>query len=213
MIFLNFKIYRETSGENTLKLCRMISGLADRQVITCLQAADIYRVKHVVPGLEIWGQHADPVSWGKFTGYTAPLSLKAAGAGGVLLNHSEHVLDFELIKNTVSEARNAGLKLMVITDTVELIKKVNQLKPDYIGFEDPKLIGGPVAMIDAHPDLVKQAAAAADAPLIVGGGIRTKEHVIKSLQAGGGGVLVASEFAKSPDPRSTLEELISGLTI
>ena len=194
MIFLNFKIYQETSGDNTIKLCRL---LKDKRVVPCLQAVDIYRVKQALPDLAVWGQYADPVG--------------LAGASGVLLNHSEHPVDFATLNHTVDEVKKAGLKLMIITDTGELIKKVNQLKPDYIGFEDPKLIGGSVAMIDAHFDLVKQAAFAAQGPLIVGGGIRTGEHVTKSLKAGGQGVLVASEFAKSNNPEETLKELLAGL--
>ena len=194
MIFLNFKIYQETSGDNTIKLCRLIK---DKRVVPCLQAIDIYRVKQALPDLEIWGQYADPVG--------------LAAASGVLLNHSEHQLSFDQIKATVVKCRESKLRVMIITDTLELIKKVNQLKPDYIGFEDPKLIGGPVAMIDAHFGLVKQAAAATQGPLIVGGGIRTGEHVTKSLKAGGQGVLVASEFAKSNNPEKTLQELLKGL--
>lgn len=204
MIFLNFKIYQETSGENTLKLCSLIK---DRRVIPCLQAVDIYKIKAALPDLEIWAQHADPVGWGKFTGFTSPLALAEAGADGSLLNHSEHPVDL----SAAAEVKKAGLKLMIIADSVELIKKINKLHPDYIGFEDPKLIGGPVAMIDAHFELVKQAAAAARAPLIVGGGIRTAEQVRKSVQAGGKGVLVASEFARSADPGQTLDQLIQGL--
>lgn len=208
MIFLNFKIYQETSGENTLKLCRL---LADKRIIPCLQAVDIYKIKQQLPDLEVWAQHADPVGYGKFTGYQSPTGLAAAGAGGVLLNHSEHALDFAVLKKTAAEVKEAGLKLMIITDSLQLIKKVNGLKPDFIGFEDPQLIGGPIAMIDTHFELIKQAAVQAKAPLIVGGGIRTTDHVKKSLLAGGKGVLVASEFAKSSNPGQTLQELIRGL--
>ena len=211
MIFLNFKIYQETSGDNTLKLCRLIRRLADKQVIPCLQAVDIYRVKAVLPDLEVWAQHADPVGYGKFTGYQSPLALKSAGAGGVLLNHSEHQLSLKVIKETVVICRQASLKIMLLAASLEQINQFNLLKPDYIGFEDPQLIGGPIAMIDAHFDLIKQTAAGAKAPLIVGGGIRTTDHVRKSLLAGGEGVLVASEFAKSSNPEQTLQKLILGL--
>lgn len=207
MIFLNFKIYQETSGEKTLKLCRLIK---DKRITPCLQAVDIYRVKQELPHLEIWAQHADPVGFGKFTGYQAPISLKTAGASGVLINHSEHQLSLDQIQAAVAACRESKMRVMIITDTLELIKQVNQLKPDYIGFEDPKLIGGLVAMIDAHFDLVKQAAAAAQAPLIVGGGIRTRAQVRKVLKAGGRGILVASEFAKSLNPQATLRDLVSG---
>jgi len=78
MIFLNFKIYQETSGGNTLKLCHLFK---DKRVIPCLQAVDIYKIKQQLPDLEVWAQHADPVGYGKFTGYQAPISLKMSGAG------------------------------------------------------------------------------------------------------------------------------------
>lgn len=208
MIFLNFKIYQETSGDNALKLCRLIK---DKQVIPCLQAVDIFQVKQALPDQVIWAQHADPAGYGKFTGYQSPWALKNAGAEGVLLNHAEHRLSLAVIKTTQAICRQAGLKTMLLAAGLSEINQFNLLKPDYVGFEDSKLIGGPTAMIDAHFNLIKQAAAKAKAPLIVGGGIRTQEHVRKSLQAGGHGVLVASEFAKSINPEKTLQELILGL--
>lgn len=207
MIFLNFKTYPETSGENTLKLCRLIK---DKRIIPCLQAVDLYRVKQALPDLEIWAQHADPFTAGKFTGYQLPISLKNAGASGVLLNHSDHPINLVDLPITIQYCQKAGLKVMVITDTIKLIQSING-RPDFIGFEDPRLIGGPIAMIDAHFNLVQQAAAATTIPLIVGGGVRTAAHVTKSLEAGGKGVLVASEFAKSVNPTRTLKNLITGL--
>lgn len=209
MIFLNFKTYPETSGENTVKLCQLIK---DKRIIPCLQAVDIYKVTQALPDLAVWAQHADPFAPGKFTGYQLPLSLKAAGASGVLLNHSDHSINPSNLPVTVKYCREAGLKIMVIAASLEEIKTISNLQPDFIGFEDSQLIGGPVAMIDAYFDLVKQAAVAAKLPLIVGGGIRSAEQVKKSLQAGGAGVLVASEFAKSSDPVKTLQDLIQGLT-
>ena len=148
---------------------------------------------------------------GKFTGYQLPFEFKSCRRRGVLLNHFDHPIDIAVLPTTVKYCREAGLKIMIITASLEEIKTVSRLQPDFIGFEDPQLIGGPVAMIDAHFDLVNQAAVAAKLPLIVGGGIRQTSHVIQSLQAGCKGVLVASEFAKSTDPVQTLQNLITGL--
>src|SRR3989344_259514 len=132
MIFLNFKICRETSGKNTLPLCRLIK---DKWVIPCLQAVDIYRVKQILPDLTIWAQHADAVDSGKFTGWQAPGSLKAAGADGVLLNHAEHQLNWETIKATVGFCRQAQLKIMLLAASLDQITQFNTLEPDYLGFE------------------------------------------------------------------------------
>ncbi|MFH0942879.1 MAG: triose-phosphate isomerase [Candidatus Beckwithbacteria bacterium] len=205
MIFLNFKIYPETSGKNTLKLCRLIKS---KTVIPCLQVVDIQTIHRLLPRLEIWAQHADPVDQGKFTGWQSPFSLKAAGAKGVIINHAEHQLLPEVIKKTVIFCRQAGLKIMLLAPDLATIKFFNTLKPDFIGFEDPQLIGGPIPMIEAHYDLICRAAKLSRYPLIVGGGIRTGAQVKKSFLAGGQGVLVASEFAKSSAPKTTLADLL-----
>ena len=99
---------------------------------------------------------------------------------------------------------------MIITDTLKLLKKVTKLNPDYLGFEDPKLIGGPTPMIKAHPDVIRKAVQLANQPLIVGGGIRSTQDVKTALELGAKGILLASEFAKSQDHQVTLNQLIAG---
>jgi len=211
MIFLNFKTYPQTSGKNALKLCQIIKKVSQTTpipVIACLQMADIFPVSQQTD-LPVWAQHLDPIELGKNTGWLAPQTAKNVGATGTLLNHCEHPLDSDVIKKTVNLCRQHQLKIMTIASSLEQVKAFNVLKPDYIGFEDPQLIGGPTAMIEAQPDLVKQAVALAQFPLIVGGGMRHSSHVKKALDFGCQGILVASEFAKSLDPRATLADLLS----
>lgn len=210
MIFLNFKTYPETSDQEAIELCQIIKKIKTTvNIIPCLQASDIKQVKEAV-GLPIWAQHLDPVELGKHTGFIAPESVKKDGAIGTLLNHSEHPLNLSIITQTLALCHQHQLKVMVITDSLDLIKSVTKLNPDYIGFEDPKLIGGPVPMVQAYSDLIKQAVTLSSQPLIVGGGIRSGSDANKALELGAQGVLVASEFAKSKDPQATLLELVSG---
>ena len=208
MIFLNFKIYQETSGDNTIKLCRLIK---DKRVLPCLQAVDIYRVKQALPDLEIWAQHADAVDFGKFTGFQSPATLAAAGAGGVMLNHPEHPMDLNMLKDSIGLCKKYQLKTFVDSTSLKDLKKIVSYEPDFVSLEDTKVIAGPVPMIDAQPELIKEAISLAGKKFIIGGGIRTKEHTQRSLKLGAGGVLVASEFAKSNNPEETLKELLAGL--
>lgn len=210
MIFLNFKTYPETGDLKAIKLCQLIKNIQSSvKIIPCLQASDIKQVTEVV-NLPVWAQHLDPVELGKHTGFIAPEAVKQDGATGTLLNHSEHPLDLSIITQTLALCRQHQLKVMVITDSLDQIKSITNLNPDYLGFEDPKLIGGPIPMIEAHPDLIKSAVKLASQPLIVGGGIRSGTDVRKALELGAQGILVASEFAKSKDPQATLLELVAG---
>lgn len=210
MIFLNFKTYPETSDQNAVKLCQLIKAInSPVPVIPCLQTSDIHQVAQAV-SLPVWAQHLDPVELGKHTGFTAPEAVKQDGAQGTLLNHSEHPLDLNTINQTLQLCQQHQLKTMVITDTLDLINQVVPLRPDYIGFEDPQLIGGPVPMVEARADLVTQAVAASPLPLIVGGGMRSQADVQQAVKLGARGVLVASEFAKAKDPQATLGDLING---
>lgn len=210
MIFLNFKTYPQTTDQKAVRLCRLIQSTDSLiPVIPCLQAADIYQIAQTVK-LPLWVQHLDPIELGQATGFIAPQAVKQDGAKGTLLNHSEHPLDFDVIVATLALCRRYKLKVMVIASDLDSVKKITALKPDYLGFEDPQLIGGPIPMVQAHPDLIKKAVALSRQPLIVGGGIRSTVDVQTALDLGASGVLVASEFAKSTDPGSTLKDLIKG---
>ena len=210
MIFLNFKTYPETSDQNAVKLCRLIKAInSPVPVIPCLQTSDIHQVVQAV-SLPVWAQHLDPVILGKHTGFIAPEAVKQDGAQGSLLNHSEHPLDLNTISQTLQLCQQHQLKTMVITDTIDLINQIVPLRPDYIGFEDPQLIGGPTPMVKARADLVKQAVSASTLPVIIGGGMRSQADIQQAVNLGAAGVLIASEFAKAKDPQSTLRDLING---
>ncbi len=200
MIFLNFKTYPETISQNAINLCQLIKDTSSPiSIIPCPQTSDIKLVASNVK-FPIWTQHLDPEE----------VSKCSEQVSGTLLNHSNHPLDFHLISQTVKLCHHHQLKVMVITDTLEMVKKVTKLNPDYLGFEDPQLIGGPIPMVQAHPDLISKATTLSRQPLVVGGGIRSAKDVAQAIKLGAKGVLVASEFAKSSNHQKTLQELISG---
>ncbi len=210
MIFINFKTYPETTDQNAVKLCQIIKNTPSAvPIIPCLQTSDIKQVTQTI-NLPTFSQHVDPVELGQHTGFTAPEAVKKDGALGTLLNHSEHPVDLKTIKETLKLSHLHQLKVMIITDTLRILKKVTKLNPDYLGFEDPKLIGGETPMVQAHPDLIKKAVSLSHQPLIVGGGIRSTQDVKTALSLGAKGILLASEFAKSSDRQATLNKLVAG---
>lgn len=200
MIFLNYKTYSETSGRNAIKLCQLIKNTnSSIPIIPCPQISDLKPVANSIQH-PIWAQHLDPEEIEEYSNHIS----------GTLLNHSNRPLSLEVITKTLKRARQHQLNVMVITDSLDMIKSTTKLNPDYIGFEDPKLIGGPIPMVQAHPDLIKKAATFSNQPLIIGGGIRSTQDVKLALKLGAQGILVASEFAKSSNPQTTLDQLIAG---
>ncbi|MCL2115238.1 MAG: triose-phosphate isomerase [Methanobrevibacter sp.] len=69
---LNFKTYLKSSGENALKLTKILENVAKESRITMVaapQTADIYRINNET-NIPILAQHNDPINPGGHTGVT-----------------------------------------------------------------------------------------------------------------------------------------------
>ncbi len=212
MIVLSLKTYQEATGDNAISLCQKIKQVIKDTSVPIIPAAqpfDLYRIKKEV-GIKVWAQHLDPIDPNRHFGWLSPYSAKQAGASGVVINHAEHELNFNTIQKTITKCRQYDLKTLVITDTINLAKKVNDLKPDYLAFERPDLIGGEVSMIDAETDSIRQVIDLSSVPVIIGAGIKTGQQVKKTLQLGGAGVILASAVVKAQDQKSALQDLATG---
>ncbi len=212
MIVLSLKTYKESSGDEVLKLAKIAERVSQDTSVPiwlCAQAFDIYRLAAEV-SLPIWAQHVDPIDPDRHSGWLSPYSAQAAGAVGSVINHAEHQVPIGTIDATVNKCRKYGLKTLVITDTLELVEKVIQLKPDYLAFERPDLIGGTIAMIDVEADSIKKVIDLSPVPVVVGAGIRTGDNVKKTLALGGVGVILASAVIKAEQPETALRELAAG---
>jgi triosephosphate isomerase len=212
MIVLSLKTYRQSSGEEVLKLAQTaekVSQDTNVPIILCAQAFDIYRLTQTV-SLPIWAQHVDPIDPDRHSGWLSPYSAKEAGAVGTVINHAEHALNLETITKTVHKCQEYQLKTLVIADSIDLVKKVILLKPDYLAFERPDLIGGELSMIDAETDQIKKVISLSPMPVIIGAGIRNGEQVKKTVKLGGAGVILASAVVKAADQEAALRDLASG---
>lgn len=209
MIFVNFKTYIESSGEEAMALAREINELAKKtgvEIISCPQTVDLQNVSGV--GGKVFAQHVDAGERGRMTGWFLPEIAKEAGASGTILNHSEHKLHFDDLEHAVADTKKAGLKILICAKDLEEVKKVANLNPDFIGYEPPELIASrDTSVARAKPEVIKKVVDAVDIPIIVGAGIKDAEDVSVSLGLGAKGVLVASAVVKSTDRSSKLMEL------
>ncbi len=215
-VVVNFKAYRESTGKNALMLAMMCERAAKEKgikIAVAVQEQDIYRVSSQVE-IDVYAQHIDPISFGAHTGHDLPEGMKESGAVGAIINHSEHRLDFETIKQTVERAKEAGLKTIVCAPEPELAAKVAELGPDCIAIEPPELIGGEVSVSEARPevisDTVKLVKAVRDVPILCGAGIKSRDDVAAAMRLGACGVLVASHVVKAKEPEAVLRELLEG---
>lgn len=212
MIFLALKTYKQSTGDNVIKLLSSVKKVSMETgvpIISVAQPTDIFRIKKEL-NIEVWAQHVDPIDPGKNTGWISPYSVKEAGATGVLINHSEHKVKEEVIIETIKKARQYNLKIVLIGQTVEMVKKFNSFDIDFLSFEKEDLIASPISMIDQQEETIKNLVRIVKHPLIIGAGINDGEDTRKSKAAGAAGVLMATYFVTAPDPEAKLRELAEG---
>jgi len=165
--------------------------------------------------LEIWTEHVDAATFGAHTGSIIPEAVKEDGATGTFLNHSEHRFpDIKTLEIAIARAKEVGLKTLIFAGSLEELGNVLKLKPDYVSYEPPELVGSKTTSVaEAEPEIIGKAVTMAKdegLPLIVGAGIKSSEDIKVSLELGATGFAIASSIVTSPDPKKELMELIKG---
>ncbi|MFH1637265.1 MAG: triose-phosphate isomerase [Candidatus Woesearchaeota archaeon] len=213
LIFLNFKAYEQGTAGNAERLAVIAGKVAKEkmaEVILIVQNSDIFRVSQKV-GIPVYAQHADEEGYGSRTGHEVLEVLKANGASGVMLNHSECRIPMEKIKKVIERCREVGMAVLVCAPSVEDAVEISKLEPDYVAYEDPELIGSGKSVTEYSPkaveDFVEKVKGFSAVPLC-GAGISTGEDVKAAVKLGTKGVLLASGFVKAEDPEKVLLGLV-----
>lgn len=212
MLVTNFKTYPESTGENALKLAKLhesVSKETGKKIIIAVQPADILRVSHL--GIPVFAQHIDAIEQGRHTGYITPESVKAAGADGVMLNHSEHPMKAWDVENAIKLCKKAGLKTLVFVSNLSEATDLKGYEPDYLAYEVPELVGTGRPISKEKPDELKEFVKKMEGStitLLCGAGISTGEDARIAKELGTRGVVVASAIVKSDNPKAVIEELV-----
>lgn len=216
VIFLNFKSYPQTVGKAGLELAKDAVELAERHGV------ELYVAPHLVDtsmmsyaGLPVFAQHCDPIVGNGGTGRVTLDSLAKLGVKGVLINHSEYPQTLEEILFLASKSREFGLKSCVCIPDEKILEDLRRVEPDFLAVEPPELIGGNVSVSVAKPGLLRRVFGYVYENMrstrpICGAGIKTLEDVRAAKRLGAEGILVASGFVLSSNPKKSLEELIAG---
>ena len=221
LVAVNFKTYRESTGEYALHLARMAEEVSVKTGV-CIgvapQLVDISKVVATVNNTPVFAQHLDPYDPGPYTGHVSIESVKQAGATGSLVNHSEHMLKISEIDLIVRKMRNLGLNSLVCANTAQVSAAVAALEPNIIAIEPPELIGSGIPVSKAKPEIVTDTVSLIqkvkpNIPVLCGAGISKGEDASAAIRLGTKGVLVSSGVVKAQDPKQVLLDLARSVTI
>jgi triosephosphate isomerase (TIM) len=217
VIVLNVKTYSEAVGTNAVSLAQAMEKVSQETGVSmaiAVQASDIYLCSQSVK-IPVYAEHIDPVKPGSHTGWTLPEAVKAAGAVGTLINHSEHRLKLSDIDACLTRAKEVSLDQIVCTNNIMTSKVAAVLNPQFIAVEPPELIGGDISVTTADPGIVSGTVEEVkkinkNAKVLCGAGVKNGVDVKKALELGAEGVLLASGVVKAKDKIEVLRDLASG---
>jgi triosephosphate isomerase len=218
IVLVNFKTYTEATGENAVKLAKLISEISGRGGVSAAvapQTVDLATIAKEVD-IPVLAQHIDPIKPGRNTGFISPESAKAGGAVGTLVNHSEHKLPIDKVGAVVARAKEAGLCTVACAADMEESRKIAEFAPDMIAVEPPELIGSGIPVSKAKPQVVIDSVKAVKEinpkiKVLCGAGITSGEDVTKALELGAEGVLVASGVVCAKDQRAAFQDIVDGV--
>ena len=212
LIVVNFKTYAEATGKKAVDLARKIAEVGNKsgvKVIVAPQYCDLMQVAQA--DVPVFAQHVDALPPGAFTGHVSAESIKAAGATGTLLNHSERTIKLGDIQKAVLRARELALLTVVCAGEVKSAAAVSLLMPDMVAIEPPELIGTGRSVSKEKPDVItdsvrKIRAVNPTVKILCGAGITSGDDIYTALKLGAEGVLIASGVVRATDPARVMSD-------
>ena len=184
------------------------SYLYGDDILELALAADAASQKY---DIDVFAPHMDPIYPGRGLADTLPESLVAAGAEGVMLNHVEKPLSFEVLAETIKRADEVGLTTIVCADSMADASSIAGLHPDIIVAEPSELIGTGVSVGPEYVAAATNSVKKVDEHILVltAAGIAGGEDVYNTIMAGADATGSSSGVAKAADRPKMVDEMIS----
>ena len=212
---MNFKVYSQVEGEGALRLAKACAKVAEESGVSIAACPPMPELSLVAREAQVpvFSQNVNPRKPGSGTGYVTPSAVKAAGAFGTLVNHSENRQPAADVGTCVEMCHALGLCTCVCAESVDKARELAAFSPKMIAVEPPELIGGDVSVTTANPRIVQDTVAAVEAvdpkvSVLCGAGVKSGQDVRTAVDLGAKGVLLASGVVKAEDPESVLRDLI-----
>jgi triosephosphate isomerase len=217
MFIINCKNYEEIAGEKIIKLAKIAEKISKKYKIKIAIAPP----HHLIPlitkfGIIVLAQHLDDKKVGSTTGFMIPEIIKKSKIDGSIINHSEHRITENEIKNLVKRLKKLKLKTVICVKNVSEAKKYAKINPTFIAIEPPELIGTGRAISTEKPQLITNSINAVQSAknstkLLCGAGIVSAEDVSRAVELGSKGILVASGVIKAKNWENILSDFSRGL--
>jgi triosephosphate isomerase len=212
MIVLNLKTYEATIRKSLYftDVASEVVAETGLRIVVCPPAPYLRPAAERFAG--VFAQHADPELPGAFTGSIPAAMLKEIGVKGSLVNHSEKKIPHEAVKRSVDNLHANGLESLVCAGSVKESSELAHFAPTFIAVEPPELIGKGVSVSKTKPEIVINSVKAVKEvnhkiTVLCGAGVSNREDVVKALELGAEGVLLASAFVNAKDPKAFLSDL------
>lgn len=182
-------------------------------IIFTTPIVEIARVKAATKHIHVFAPHMDPIVPGRGLADILPESLVAAGAEGVMLNHVEKPVTFEVLAQTIARAEEVGLTTIVCADSMADASKIASLHPDIIVAEPSELIGTGVSVGPEYVEAATKCVKDVDPAILVltAAGIANGQDVYNTIIAGADATGSSSGIAKAADRAAMVDEMIAAV--
>ena len=213
---VNLKNYKESTGKNIENFLGSLNSVHTDEKVRIIMAINPIDLKSArkYSKFEVFSQTVDPVPKGSFTGKIPMESLSEIGVNGSLINHSENRIEPQKIESIIQMSRTYSLETVLCVESPEEASRYASLKPNFMAYEPPSLIGGNISVTTAEPSIISDVVSVCrthGVKVLVGAGVKTDEDARRSVELGAEGVLLASGIVKSDEPSNALEAIIHGL--
>ena len=203
-------------GDEILSLALAADAASEKYgvdiIFTC-PVVDVRRVKEATTHIHVFAPHMDPIPVGRGLADILPESLVAAGAEGVMLNHVEKPLTFEVLAETIKRAEEVGLTTIVCADSMADASRIASLHPDIIVAEPSELIGTGVSVGPEYVEAATKCVKDVDPAILVltAAGISNGTDVYNTIIAGADATGSSSGVAKAADRAAMVDEMIAAV--
>ena len=200
-------------GDAVLEYAKVVDAAAEKYDIDVLFIApytDIRRVAENTDNLIVIAPYMDTLRPGRGMADVLPEAIKAAGAKGVVVNHSERPMSLPAIRKTIDRANELDLLTFACADSIAEAKAIAQFQPDIINPEPSELIGSNQAsdmsyvietlriIKEMSPNILVEQAA----------GITNGKQLYEFIMVGNDAAGAASGILTAPDPYAMVDEMI-----
>lgn len=203
-------------GDDILELAKAADKASEKygvDIIFTTPVVDIRRVREATKNIHVFAPHMDPIEPGRGLADILPESLVAAGADGVMLNHCEKPISFEILEKTIARANEVGLTTIVCADSLAEASKIATLSPDIIVAEPSELIGTGVSVGKEYVEAATKSVKDVNPEILVltAAGIANGEDVYNTIIAGADATGSSSGVAKAKDRAAMVDEMIAAV--